>query len=112
MAFKTKIEDSFEDRSATILLGLASWAYLFYHFTAEKSAVRVLPVMKPMGYGILFSLMLGLQVFVWIYFRHFGEKWYLKFRIYFYFFVELGVLLFSIGMAFWPFFLLFRSKLI
>lgn len=113
MVLKNKIEDSFEDRRMTLLLGFSFWAYFVYHFTADKSATRVLPVMDSLWYVIILFLVLAAQVAVWIYFKHFTEeKWNRKILALGYFLCELGVLYFTICLILWPIFLMFRTKLI
>ena len=113
MAIINRIEDSFEDRKMTLLLGLSAWIYFFYHIAADKTATRVLPVMKPLWYGIVFLLVVAAQVAVWIYFKHFNEKkWNRRLIASVYFGCELGVLMFTVSMFLWPIYMMFRSKLI
>ncbi len=109
---KNRIEDSFEDRPVTLIVGIAAWAYYYYHFTHDKTFTHLTPFMKPWIYWILFACMFALQLSVWIHFKNFNEKKRRRWLVLaFYFFCELGVLIFTAGLAFWPLFLILRSKI-
>lgn len=108
----TKIEDSFEDRKSSYLFGLAAWVYWLYHFFSPKSASRLLPGAKPIWIAVIFILVFILQIFVWVYFKHFQKKWYLNIRSFIFFFCEMGILTFTLAFILWPVFLTFKSKLI
>lgn len=111
---KEKIEDFFEDRRSTIFLGAAGLAYFVYHFTAAKTAFRLAPPMKPTGYAVLFVFVSLAQSIVWRYLKRADEKTkWARFPLsLFYFLCEFGLIAFSLSLAFWPIFLMFRSKLI
>ncbi len=111
---KEKIEDFFEDRKSTIFLGASALGYFFYHFTAVKGAMRLAPPMKPMGYAVLFAIIAIIQAVVWRHLKRADEKTkWARFPLsLFYFLCEFGLIAFSLSLAFWPIFLMFRSKLI
>lgn len=109
---KTNIESSFEDRKSTYLFGILAWIYWLYHFFSPAASTRVLPKANFFWTAGLFTVCLSLQIFVWIYFKHFQEKWYFKPRSYFFFACELGILSFTLAFMLWPVFMAFKSKLI
>lgn len=109
---RTNIESSFEDRKSTYIFGIIAWVYWFYHFLAPKSAGRLLPGAHFAWIIGLFAVCVSLQIFVWIYFKHFQEKWYFKPRTYLFFACELGILTFTLAFILWPVFMAFKSKLI
>ena len=108
----TRIEDSFEDRKNTHIFGAIAWVYWIYHFVSARGAFKLLPPAKPAWIAGLFAVTISFQIFVWVYFKHFEEKWYFKPRSFLFFISELGLLTFTLAILLWPVFLTFKSKLV